>query len=296
MEILHGWAPEFLNCDAEFIVGYKGESAKLKLKTIVQRADQKSALNNFGFDNVVAIGSPFVYIENSFKKILNSAILMPVHSIQDKLDFNYLTWFYEQIKNMKLPISIKGFVLHRSTYEKVISVNGFEKLDIPINLGANPHDWKTFARLAEYFQKSDWVITNGIGSHVAYANLFGCKVYIIDPFAEIDYSHVKNIEFFKNIGEKRTKLFVDLYSKDNLKNHFPFLFQPFNKTSNHSDWAKKELGFDQKKTKEELIEIFGWSKKNSVKYFFINARTKVSLFVPKIVRNALRKLKTRTSS
>lgn len=291
VEIQHGWYPKFLNCDPEFIIGSKGKSAELKKETIVHRFDQKTALENFGFKKVEAIGSPFLYVNLKFIRKPNSAILMPVHSIHGKQDFDYCTEFLKQVKNLMLPISIESIVLHGSTYEKIVKVNGFKESEVPIYLGADAHDWKTYARLAEYFQETEWVITNGIGSHIVYANFFGCKVLIIDPFVEMNFNHVKKFEFFQNIGDERTKFFVSLYSKKNLRCHFPFLFEPFNRTINHLDWAKKELGFDQKKTKEELIEIFGWNKKNSIKYFLFNTWVKTLPFIPVKIRKIIRSMK-----
>jgi hypothetical protein len=67
------------------------------------------------------------------------------------------------------------------------------------------------------------------------------------------------LTFYKNVPEV-LNILTEWSENEHLKNQYPFLYiEPFNAIK-QENWAKFQLGFENKKNKNEILKIFGWRK------------------------------------
>ena len=106
------------------------------------------------------------------------------------------------------------------------------------------------------FRSFEYVVTDSIGSHVAYAAYCGCKVVLRNATSDFTSEAVlyDNRPDWLKDEEKRPRK----STKEYLQEIAPFLFVSMAEATQQIDWAEKELGLENKKSSEEIAELLGW--------------------------------------
>lgn len=257
----HGHVIKERNIHPEFVIGSDGLSRSRKNKNYyVARKDQVIFLNQEGYTNVTAIGMPIIYAEKpNVERIKDSLLIMPMHTLSqtsESFDEEEYAKFIDEIS-----FKFKKIVccLHKSCFEKKYWINTFSKRNIEIIQTADEDDANTLNRLSYLFSRFEYVTSNSFGSHLAYSAFFGAKPSICGPKPNWKPDDYKNLTFYKNVPAL-LDILKDWDESNYIKKCYDFLYLFPWEAKLQVEWAKFELGSENKKSSEELMKIFNWEK------------------------------------
>ncbi|MBK6397494.1 MAG: hypothetical protein IPF75_04325 [Bacteroidetes bacterium] len=275
-ELQHGWMMPERNVNPEFVVGNDGLSRTRKNKQyLVTRSDQAEYLKSEGYTNVEAIGFPIIYAEKpKIKRLEKSLLVMPVHSLSDTREHWNDEEYASYIDSVSANFEKIVLCLHSSCLKKGNWINAFKKRNIEVVLGADPRDCNTFPRLAYLFNRFEFVTSNQMGSHIAYAAYFGAKPSIAGPEPRFDKTDYENTVFYRNVPEMLI-LLDEWYKTGYFKKLFSFLYCEPHLANQLIEWAEFQLGEKEKKSRDELRNILGWSMKDRLIFELKNKIRKV---------------------
>jgi hypothetical protein len=277
----HGWiVPEIKY--SEQLTGGQNNSTKL-----VALMEHEVFLKKEGVKSK-AVGMPFVYVEDvetqKIERQKNTLLVMPPHS----LPYTNHTWneesYAKKINELKNKFDLIVVCLHQTCIDKGLWVSSFEKYDIPWIIGANALDKNGLIRMYRIFNAFEFMTTNAIGSHVAYAAYCGCKVSIYGEYAEFskeDYADTPVYKEFPFLLEYNLRC----YSYEQVHNNFPFLFSPPDKAKIRIEWAERQLGKANKVCSHDLAKLLGWG--SLYKQFFFSIKT-IHHKIKNRIRNAIK--------
>lgn len=255
----HGWRPDYFNVNPKMVIAYNDFDPNHM--HLVARKDQEIFLKRNGFKDVEAIGLPICYVpKRNFTRRRNSLLVLPVHSLEYT---QHAHWNFENYANTihKLSRHFDEVVacVHPSCYKKGYWVKDFEKLGIRCVEGADSYDKNALLRLQYLFSSFEFVTTNGFGSHVPYAALFGAKVSIFGDYCELKAEDFKETAFYKDNSEILEPV-IKLSSTKVTMEKYPEFFTHPTEAKERIAWAKKEVGWDNRRSSNELKNIFLWNR------------------------------------
>lgn len=271
--IQHGWPKS----TRDFVGNYKAPKVK-QTPFLCWNERSYNGLKNNKIDNCKIIGSPFLYLEKIIDKQKSEprgTMLFPAHSAPQTDKFMYSDRYLKDAELIQKKPGLIQKVNHDAIIEEI------EKISPPPytvclyfadfnNENRKPYinkGWKVICmgnRASNNFLYNFYnevsavenVICTDLNSAVFYSLYLKKKVKVMYKIKNILINSIENDynDFFKDLYYENYK---DLY--DN------FLFG-----QKGLDLAKKELGFNFIKNKEELKKILGWNsilKKNLAKFF-----------------------------
>ena len=262
----HGLIIKEWNLHPEAIIGSNGLSRNRKYKRFfVSRQDQIDYLNTQGYSDVRAIGLPIIYAKApQVERMPKSLLIMPIHGLDDTTESWDEETYAKYIDSISHDFDFVLCCLHISDFKKGYWKETFEKRGINIVVGGNDADSNSLNRLAYIFSKFEYVTSNGFGSHIAYASLFGAKPSISGPEPKFKREDFKDNVFYKNCPE-----LLDVLEKweleKTLQTNYPFLYVSPNESTDQKKWAAFELGIQFKKTPAEIKLLIGWDKYTLIK-------------------------------
>jgi hypothetical protein len=235
---------------------------------LVANQSQVESLKSFGITNAEAVGLPFIYLDKSkVTRKENSLLVMPPHSLpytEPQWDQNT---YAEEIVKLKADFPIIVVCVHSSCVQKGYWVKEFENAGIPCITGASINDENALLRMQTIFSSFDYMTTNTLGSHIAYASYCGCKVSLFgtyQPFTRKDAEHdpyyIKNPEL--------VDLWIQLTEESYIREKLPHLFVHPKKAVPMIDWAGEMLGLRYKKSPTHLAKLLGWSYIDKLDYYY----------------------------
>lgn len=260
----HGWIGEERNIHPEWVIGSDGLSTLRKNRDtfFVARQDQVDYLCSQGYKNVEAIGMPILYVEPpKLDRLKGSLLVMPTHSLpefQGKFDEDL---YINYIKSISHHFSHICLCVHKSCERSGHWLKTFQEQGIQVVVGADPADSNSLLRMAYLFSQFDYVTTNNMGSQIAYASYFGCKVSIAGPEYLYEASMLEEVPFYKNAPEV-LQIGLKFLDEGRYRQLYPqFYREPWLAIENKK-WAAYQLGEIHKKTPKELKILFGWTLMN----------------------------------
>jgi hypothetical protein len=259
---VHGWHSDennisiFCICPDIFIHG----KSNFTFNYLVARKSQEIFLKQKGYINAKAIGLPIVYLpEKKIERQKNTLLVMPVHSnnsIHNNWQFDNYVQSINSVRNQFKKVVI---CIHPLCIRDGFWVNEFKKYDYEIVEGAIGNDKNALLRIQILLSSFEYVTTNGFGSHWAYASFLGAKFSVFGNFAAylLDEKEIENDQIMKDNIESLYHVYK-VISEDHLKNKYPSFFCHPKEATQHIDWGKYEVGYDNKLSKEEVLELFGW--------------------------------------
>lgn len=229
---------------------------------LVWTKEQEKFLHRLGYPHAVATGAPFIYTKKpSTQRIPGSLLVMPEISFKES-NANY-TYSIENIlpdnfdslqkKFSLICACIGGFCVERNNWTSFYEHNG-----IPWITGAWLHDSYAHQRMRNIFSMFEYVATNSIGSHIAYAGYSGCKVSYYGK------GHLKPKEQYLDVPlYKRFPRLIEMsqkaYSLPQIKKKYHFLFQEPDKAVEIKEWADNNLGLTNRRSHSEIAKLIGWN-------------------------------------
>ena len=151
-------------------------------RIFVERKDILDFLENktFKLSKGRAISLPINYAQGLGKRVPNSLLVMPVHSLigDDTKDRSIFEEYADLILNSSGNFEHVCVCVNAGCRRNGFWIPEFESRGFKIIDGAAPWDSNALVRMRSLFEQFDVVTTNGWGSHVAYALAFGARVSI----------------------------------------------------------------------------------------------------------------------
>jgi hypothetical protein len=253
----HGWHPKYSQLHPSMVIGDMRDGRSQP--HWVARVDEEVYLRSQGYKNVKAIGLPIIYLPGSQSaRRSKSLLVMPAHSA----DYTTLNSNFEEyadaIASIRSSFSEVLVCLHPSCWRNGYWVDAFRKLGFTVIKGAFIEDRNALDRMSRLFLSFEYVTTNILGSHVAYAAYFGAKVSIFGSYVEYTGQELANDPFFR---EKPYLLepAIRLSSEQVARQYYPELFcRPLDATQ-RLEWGHFEVGSNDKVTPEEMRYLIGWT-------------------------------------
>ena len=250
---IHGWG--FI--DLKYIEQFGVLS---RYKNLVGTIAEERFFKAKGID-AIAVGVPFVYAKDydgvHTNRKMNSLLVMPPHG----LPYTTEKWdeedYVNEIVQLKGDFDLIVACIHPSCVSKGAWTGVFNKHGIPWISGAEMHDKYALVRMHRIFQSFEFMTTNCIGSHVAYAAYSGCKVSIYGRFAEFGKEDVKDDVLYMTypfVMEHN----LENSTKQSIYRKFPFLFVHPTKALECVNWASDQLGEGNKISYYQLAVQLGW--------------------------------------
>lgn len=253
----HGWKFHPKN-----ILNISDQAKEADLVMVANQSVQNAALS-FGCQHVEKVGLPILYAKSSgAKRKKGSLLYMPQHSslyTQSHLDSELV-----QLEHFK-----EYFGQH---FDSVIAcvggndvlqgywVSSLEQFGVPWITGAWMFDRNALNRMRLIFESVEYVALPVFSSAVLYAAFFGCKVFLYDA----EGASSLESQVFKHPFYKANPQMVAInrarFSKYKtwLQQLCPHVFGGFEHAMVETSWAEKEIGLENKKSPEEMAELFGW--------------------------------------
>lgn len=250
---LHGWiwweAQDALDLMFNHAIRHKTH--------VVADPSQRAVLLKEGFTDVRAGGLPFAYTTKSaYERIPGSLLVMPPHSSEvDKLK-NSQTAYLDYVESIKASFELVVVCVFHSDltpeFEADLRRRGLHYL-----LGARPDDANALQRMRAIFEAFEFVTTNTMGSHIAYAMLCGCRTSIAGPayaYKQEDFESLNNPE-----NAAYLKRLLHYYSRDYLAREYPGLItnSPAEGVSN-VDLGRRAVGAAHLLDDREIIDALSW--------------------------------------
>lgn len=252
---LHGWNSIPLKYVEVFGLNYDGTY-------LVARKDEELFLRSNG-KKAYAIGAPFVYTDYfnsdlSSKRLANSMLIMPPHGMSYTTEIWNEQTYIEEIYSVIKDFEYSAVCISPNDIEKNSWVGAFKRMGLPIIEGARMSDANALLRMRSLFNQFEFVTTNSIGSHVAYAAYAGAKVSFFGKYQCLDASSLKTDELYKNHPEI-LDFVVEHSSEASVKERYGFLFCEHPAQALVTvDYAKKWLGSDNMKIPAQMIGLLNW--------------------------------------
>jgi hypothetical protein len=255
----HGWHPPEHNIHPELVVGSDGLSRFRKRRPIwVAREDQEIFLRNAGYSRVKAIGLPIVYLAKPpVQRLTGSLLVMPLHSLPSTMHDWDADGYVAQIRAVASRFSAVIACVHPSCFEKGYWVGAFRNAGISVVSGATLGDRNGLARMAALFSRFEYVTSNGVGSHLPYAALFGAKPSIYGSIAIYKPEDLAKDSFYRNCPEVLGAL-AKITGEEYLRATYPRLLRNPWEGEECVKWAAWQLGVQFRQTPSELQRLFRW--------------------------------------
>lgn len=260
---IHGWLfPEKI-IKPEQILFYEGI-----FKThLVANQSQVEALKSFGIHNVEAVGLPFIYLDDiQLPRKDNSLLVMPPHSLTyTKYDWNQKE-YVDEICSLKPYFSSIVACLHSACISNGYWIQEFTDAGIPYIMGAAADDRNALIRMRSIFRSFEYMTTNTLGSHIAYASYCGCKVSFFGKYQQFTREDTRYDPYYIKHPEL-IELWLELTKESYIRTKLPHLFVEPRDAVEMTKWAGEMLGLEYKKSPEVIADLMGWSKIDQITYF-----------------------------
>jgi len=254
---MHAWGPkQFLVFDSPILyfgpVDLKGKSDY----HWVDRLDEENLLRRHGYSNAKAIGLPIVYVpDQPVARREGTLLVMPAHSSEDTTSDWKFEEYADEIARIRPSFSEVWICIHPSCWEHGYWVNVFIERGFPVVQGALYTDRNALERMYRLFSSFDYVTTNAVGSHVAYAAYLGAKVSFYGSYAEVGSANYNNVTEYQPMMEH----WEWARAESTVRQYYPELFCPPAEAKQRIDWGRYEVGFDRKVSPAQLRSLFGWT-------------------------------------
>ena len=262
----HGWGPKHYQLHPSMVNGDLRDSTSHHYW--VARVDEEIYLRSQGYKNVRAIGLPIIYLPSQqIERRSESLLVMPAHSLDYTIHNRKFDEYANEIDSIRSCFSEVLVCVHPSCWRNGYWVEAFKRRGFTVIKGAFIEDRNALERMSRLFLSFEYVTTNSLGSHIAYAAYFGAKVSIFGTYAEFTAQDFVNDLFYR---EKPYLLEPIIWatSEQAMRQHYRELFcHPLDATQ-RLEWGHFEVGSNNKVTPKEMRYLFGWTVSGRVAYKF----------------------------
>tara|TARA_B100000131_G_C18076047_1_gene596394 strand:- start:403 stop:1272 length:870 start_codon:yes stop_codon:yes gene_type:complete len=247
-ELQHGWAPHSGITSLE--LGSKDKSIKSNRYYVFNSNNKKISING-GYNNVIRIGAPFLYIKDPkqfYSPIIkNSLILFPTHTHEYagfKDPIQVYKQYLDELKKISHQFSLISVSLGWIEFNdsKIIKIFEDEGISV-VSMGPRDNNPSFLINFVKEVSKYDYVSSDRLSSAVFYSLYMEKKVFLYSSLITDSNTWQTN----KN----------DMQNNFNNKLYPQLMWENFDHKS-HYYIAEEELGVKFKRSPKELRKIFGW--------------------------------------
>lgn len=252
----HGWHTVLRQTTPISVGGISLESNPDRCSWVA-RKDEEELLKGNGY-RAKAIGLPICYTKAlDWQRRKRSLLIMPAHSSKNipaaiRNEPSYLGYL-DYIEKLKEDFEAIVACVHEECIEKELWVHELRQLDIPVLQGASVYDKNSLSRMRALMSQFEYVSSNVMGSHIAYAAAFGAKVSVAGPEHTLARANLLREPLYSrhpeliDALEKRTKL---------ERACFPFVFVEPLSARQCKEWGMQQIGMDNRISPDEMIKLF----------------------------------------
>jgi hypothetical protein len=253
----HGWHLKQLAVDPRMVANETVKEPGVE-QCWVARKDEEDYLKDQGY-LARAIGLPIAYVPNrNYQRRRNSLLVMPAHS----LDFTTHKWrfseYIEEIAQIRSDFDTVTACIHPACARKGYWIHDFQRIGIPIILGAEGGDRLSLVRIKALMSQFEFVTGNAYGSYIAYACAFGAKLSIYGPYCEYKAEDYANTGFYRENPGLLDKI-IPMLSEDSIRAFLPEFFHHPAEAISRTNWGLDQIGFFNRLSPEEMKVAFEWS-------------------------------------
>ena len=173
--------------------------------------------------------------------------------------------------------------VHSACARKGYWLPQFQDLGIECIGGADVFDVNGLLRIKTLFSQFEYMTTNTLGSHVAYAAASGIRVSIFGEYAQLEPADFEKSEFYK-LNPHVLEPVLRLTSQSYARATYPQFFCEPSQAGSHVDWALAEIGAENRRSPGEIKKLLGWDA-------FSMSQEKLKLFSRAVCRGPERAVK-----
>jgi hypothetical protein len=227
---------------------------------LVANGSQVTMLKRGAYLRVHAVGAPYLYVEAApAPRMGGSLLVMPAHSLLNSRHAFDERAYVGELQAIRNRFSTMVACISPPCVREGLWTHEFEQAGIPWIPGADSSDGNALRRMDAIFSRFDYVTTNVLGSHVAYAAYSGCKVSIWGPYARYRAEDYKHLPWYRKHGSRTAEL-VEAFSEAHVRRNNPMLFREPWEAARLAEWAAHHLGLEHKRRPEETATLLGWSR------------------------------------
>lgn len=220
---------------------------------------QVKCLRDDGYLRVHAVGVPFLYVRPSgARRMANSLLVMPAHRVAKAAHSFDEGAYADALGELRARFDRVAACISAPCAREGGWTRALERIGIPWFVGADSGDRNALRRMRHVFDSFEFMTTNVLGSHVAYASFCGCRVSIWGPYAEIRLEDYKAVPWYQKNWRHASAL-VECFTEARARNRHPILFQDPWSAPVLTDWAKPFLGYAQRRSPAEVARLLGWT-------------------------------------
>jgi hypothetical protein len=215
-------------------------------------------LQQHGFRNAFAVGLPFVYANYvDVERRPKSLLVMPPHSYAETEHGWDEDAYAREIAALRPHFSSIVACISASCVEKGYWTGAFARHDIPWIVGAAPADRNALVRMHTILKSFEYMTTNTIGSHVAYAAYCGCKVSIYGTYANLREADYRSCPFYQRYPEILNVVVAGAH-ESSIRSLYPELFVAPHDAVARPAWGAAMVGADHRRSAHVLAALLGW--------------------------------------
>lgn len=255
----HGWNALPLN-DPKLLVTCGNFSELKNFTYLTNTQPEADLLSRNGFKNATAVGSNFLYAKPHSlpARIPKSILVIPTHTTLRCADsFNIPQNVENIINQIEHSPEIMACCIGGNDALSLDN-NIFSNLSFPSVTGAWILDKNALTRMWMIFSAFETIITDAIGSHIAYALACGAKVKIVESKNRINKDAIIANEPFYRANPDLLDIVLKEKTKSGLRKNFSEIFTASTEDE-RINTGYRLLGHENMKEMEEITSLFGWN-------------------------------------
>lgn len=191
------------------------------------------------------IGQAYVYTDNFQDKKLGSVLIMPGHTIvpDRNLDSQLFTNYVNDVSQIYPPSENTYVCVNTGDLRNGYWLTEFSRAGYTVIAGSRHDDHNSYQRMKMLMGHFETVVSNVLGSHIAYAAAEGCRVGIWGEQVVADFALdvlAASIDFDYRVWRNLSEM------------EYPFLFTDPGSESTNEDWGRHILGYGNKCTRSQV--------------------------------------------
>ena len=220
---------------------------------------QANTLRQGGYFRVHAVGVPFIYAEPSgADRLPNSLLVMPAHHVANATHSFDEAGYADRLQAIRGHFDTVVACVSATCAREGAWTRAFEKIGLPWIVGADSNDGNALRRMRQIFSMFEFMTTNTLGSHVAYAAYSGCRVSIWGPYAEVRLEDYRNVAWYRKNWSRAAEL-IACYAESRVRRDHPILFRQPWAAEDLREWAEPFVGHAHRRQPSEIAQLLGWT-------------------------------------
>lgn len=221
---------------------------------------QAACLRRAGYLRTHAVGAPFLYARPSgAKRAPGSLLIMPAHRVANAMHAFDEDGYADRLRDIRDRFATVVACVSATCARDGSWTSALERIGIPWIVGADSSDRNALRRMRQLFDIFEFVTTNTLGSHVAYAAYSGCRVSIWGPYAQVRLEDYRSVPWYQKNWKRAAEL-IECFSESHVRRNHPMLFADPWAAQDLRTWSEPYVGHAFRREPADVARLLGWSR------------------------------------